>query len=88
MKKLWFRAKRTGLGWVPGSPEGWAITLVYALVLAWSIGRFTNYIVEHVGEPLLGQVFPILLHILWVSLILGSFLYICLKTGEKLEMKA
>jgi len=88
MKKPWFKAKSNGLGWVPASREGWAVTLVYAAVLAWSIGRFTNFIVEHVGEPFLGQVFPILLHTAWVSALVASFLYICLKSGERLEWRA
>lgn len=31
MKKLWFKNKRYGWGWVPASWEGWVAVLVYIL---------------------------------------------------------
>lgn len=83
MKKLWFKAKRYGWGWTPASWEGWAVTLVYAAALAWSVGRFTNYVVGHAGEPFLALLYPVLTHALWVSVLIGSLMYICVKTGEK-----
>jgi len=87
MKKLWFKAKRYGWGWTPASWEGWAVTLVYGVLLAWSIGRFTNYVVEHAGEPFFSILLPILLHVLWVSFLMGSLMYICVRTGEKPEFR-
>ncbi len=38
-KKLWFRAKSFGWGWVPISWQGWLVTLVYVLVLVWPVLR-------------------------------------------------
>ncbi len=83
MKKVWFKAKRYGWGWTPSSWQGWVIMLAYAVVLAWSVGRFSNYVIEHSGEPFGDILFPVLMHALWVSLLIGSLLYICVKTGEK-----
>jgi len=31
--KLWFRAKRFGWGWYPCSWEGWAVILLYVIVI-------------------------------------------------------
>ncbi|HWH07093.1 MAG TPA: hypothetical protein VNU47_01025 [Candidatus Paceibacterota bacterium] len=83
MKKLWFKAKTHGWGWYPSSWEGWAVTGVYAFLIAGSIGRFTNYVVTHTGEPFFSLLFPVLLHALWVTFLLGSLLYICIKRGEE-----
>ena len=32
-QKVWFRAKRFGLGWVPVTWQGWAVTLLYCAVM-------------------------------------------------------
>ncbi|KND50263.1 MAG: hypothetical protein AB198_01580 [Parcubacteria bacterium C7867-003] len=32
-KKLWFKAKRFGYGWYPCSWEGWAVILLYLIVV-------------------------------------------------------
>lgn len=87
MKKLWFKAKSHGWGWTPATWEGWAVTLVYVALLAWSIGRFTNYVVEHSGEPVSSLLFPIAGHIVWVSALIGSLSYITVKTGERPEWR-
>ena len=83
MKKLWFKAKRFGWGWYPVSPEGWLVTIIYAGLLAWSVGRFSNYVIGHTGEPFLSILFPVLMHALWVSALIASLMYIGIKTGEK-----
>ena len=31
MTKLWFKAKKYGWGWYPGSWEGWAVTSAYTI---------------------------------------------------------
>lgn len=85
MTKLWFKAKRYGWGWYPVTWQGWSLTLVYAVLLALEVGRLSNFVIEHQGEPLLALLMPILLHVLWVSFLIGSLLYICVKTGEKPE---
>ncbi len=36
-KKLWFKNKRYGYGWVPISWEGWASILVYAIAMAFVV---------------------------------------------------
>jgi hypothetical protein len=87
MKKLWFKAKRYGWGWYPVSVKGWLVTIVYAGLLAWSVGRFSNYVIEHSGEPFLSLLFPVLMHALWVSALIGSLMYIGIKTGEKPEWR-
>ncbi|HEY9480709.1 MAG TPA: hypothetical protein VIR98_00575 [Candidatus Paceibacterota bacterium] len=33
-KKLWFRAKRFGWGWVPVTWQGWAVTVAYIAIMA------------------------------------------------------
>lgn len=33
MEKLWFKAKRYGWGWTPATKEGWALTVIYILLL-------------------------------------------------------
>lgn len=38
-KKLWFRAKSFGWGWVPISWQGWLVTIVYILILVWTVVR-------------------------------------------------
>lgn len=83
MKKLWFKAKTYGWGWTPISWEGWVITGIYAVLLASSIGRFTNYVITHSGEPFFGVFIPVLFHALWVAFLIGSLLYICVKRGEE-----
>jgi hypothetical protein len=34
-KKLWFKAKTYGWGWIPATWEGWAVILVYVILFAW-----------------------------------------------------
>lgn len=85
MTKLWFKAKRYGWGWYPVTWQGWSITLVYAVLLALEVGRLSNYVIGHQGEPFFALVMPVLFHVLWAGFLIGSLLYICIKTGEKPE---
>lgn len=63
-KKLWFRAKSFGWGWVPISWQGWLVTLVYVLVLVWPVLRldpkvhsandfFANYVIIFIPATIL-----------------------------------
>lgn len=81
MKKLWFRARRFGWGWYPVSWQGWAVSILYAFLLALSLGRASNYALEHMTEGI-ALLIPMTLHILWVAFLIGSLMYICSKTGE------
>lgn len=36
-KKLWFKAKRYGYGWIPITWEGWTVIVLYATLLGWII---------------------------------------------------
>lgn len=85
MRKLWFKAKRYGWGWYPITWQGWLITVFYAVLLALEVGRVSNYAIEHSVEPLSRLIFPMLFHGLWILFLIGSLMYICLKTGEKPE---
>lgn len=82
MKKLWFRAKRYGWGWYPVSWQGWVVTILYAFVLALSVGRASNYALEHAPDGL-SLVAPLALHILWIAFLIGTLIAICYKTGEE-----
>ena len=83
MKKLWFKAKPNGWGWYPASTTGWVVTLVYFVLLAWSIGRFSNFVITNTGTPFLEILLPVLLHALWVAALIASLLYLCIKFGEE-----
>lgn len=41
-KGLWFKAKKYGYGWVPCSIEGWLITLVYVLIIAYLANAYIH----------------------------------------------
>lgn len=69
-KKLWFRAKTFGWGWVPVTRQGWLITLIFIAFITYMAtafltkGRLVEYFIS-----------------LAVSIIL--LIYICYRTGEK-----
>ncbi|MFA6520388.1 MAG: hypothetical protein WCT44_02140 [Candidatus Paceibacterota bacterium] len=41
VKKLWFKRRMYGWGWMPISWEGWAVTIIYILSLAGDL-KFIN----------------------------------------------
>jgi len=82
MQKPWFKAKQAGWGWYPHSWQGWSISFLYVLLLAWSLGRFSNYVIGHTAEPFLSILFPVLLHALWVAFLVWTLLSICSKTSD------
>lgn len=85
MKKLWFKVKRYGWGWYPVSWQGWTITLVYAVLLGIAVGRVSNYAIGHSVDTAGSLIVPILLHLVWIAFLIGTLLYICVRTGEKPE---
>ena len=87
MKRLWFKAKRYGWGWYPVTWQGWAVSIVYAFLLAVSVGRVSNYALEHLVEGTAAIVVPVLLHLAWIAFLISTLMFICYKTGEKPEWK-
>lgn len=37
---MWFRAKRDGWGWTPATWQGWAVTGIYAALVAGWVGYY------------------------------------------------
>ena len=70
-KDLWFRAKRYGYGWYPGSWQGWAVLGGYLLIV---FGLFqllgTNYLTYFCS-----------------FVATAALLVICYKTGEKTKWR-
>jgi hypothetical protein len=75
MDKLWFRAKRYGLGWYPVTWQGWAVVLMYVFSITALATYMNNH--EHSVSDFLMSFFPIL-YIQTVFLII-----ICYAKGEK-----
>lgn len=44
MKKIWFKAKRYGYGWVPATKEGWLVVCIYVVLFAAAEIIFTRRI--------------------------------------------
>lgn len=72
-KKLWFKRKQYGWGWVPCSWQGWVTVLFY--VLAMVIYQYTIRNTEPDGNFLVGVVFP-------VFIFTSILIFICYKKGE------
>lgn len=85
VRKLWFRAKEYGWGWFPISWQGWAVTVLYALLFTFSflvffgwVGAATESRID-LRETLFG-----VLEFLAVLAVLSYSLYrICRKFGEE-----
>lgn len=74
-KKLWFKAKRYGYGWVPCSYEGWLVLLMYILFL------FTDaLLLDKHSHSASDTVRPFLVHVVLATALL---LFICYRKGEK-----
>lgn len=74
-RKIWFPKKKYGYGWgLPITWQGWAVFLAYITLI------------------LLGTLFirksPVLIipFVIYVGVLSGIFIYICWKTGEKLDI--
>jgi len=78
-KKLWFRAKRYGLGWTPMSWEGWLCIAAYAAVM---IADVQWYTVAMNANPLDSQnITAIFVAILILAI--AALIGISYKKGEK-----
>lgn len=74
-KKLWFKAKLYGWGWVPCSWEGWLVLLSFVIFQFWNFLRLDKY--SHSSSdtirPFVIQTFIAVSILIWV----------CYKKGEK-----
>ena len=75
MKKLWFKRKKYGYGWVPASIEGYFVLFVY-LVLIIS----TTYITDAKSNSISDTLFRAAFNFLFFTL---GLVFICYKKGEK-----
>ncbi len=77
MKKLWFKRKKYGYGWVPSSWEGWFVIVLYILFL---ILKFENADIppRTFNDTIFGIVVPMVV----ATIIL---LVVCYVKGEKLK---
>ena len=55
-KKLWFRAKRYGYGWVPSTWQGWAVLAMYIFAVFSDAVFSDNH--SHSGSDFLMSFFP------------------------------
>jgi hypothetical protein len=55
--KIWFKAKRYGYGWYPGSWEGWLVLLVY-IIGSVAIFYQANPLLYSVRDVLIGIFVP------------------------------
>lgn len=73
--EYWFRAKTYGWGWYPVTWQGFAIILLYALLLAQSFYMVDRYS-QSVGDTLIGMIIPFVL-------LTALLIVVCYGTGEK-----
>ena len=88
-RKLWFRAKDFGWGWFPVSWQGWAITVVYALLFTISFLIFFSWIGAAVESRVETRdvVFGILEFLAVIGILSYSLYRVCLRFGEKPEWR-
>lgn len=72
-KKLWFKSRLYGYGWIPCSKEGWIIITIYIAVNLITAWIFTIIQIEQ------------LFFLFFIQLIISTLLliYICYHKGEK-----
>lgn len=72
--KVWFRAKTYGWGWTPVTWQGWIVTIIFAVLIGFSIARnSTGYTASQAILGFSPQ----------VILLIAALLCICYKKGEK-----
>jgi hypothetical protein len=69
----WFKRKLFGWGWTPARWQGWVTLIVFAVLIAWDIGRVSA---SSGGDTLLG-VAPSTIILLMLLIV------ICYRKGEK-----
>lgn len=74
-KEYWFRRKLYGWGWTPVRWQGWAVVLVFVVLLIWS--GFSISDSSEITEQQLTWFFVRLV------VLVGTLFFICFKKGEK-----
>jgi hypothetical protein len=74
MKKLWFRRKVYGYGWIPSTWQGWTVMGIYAILLAIWISIFIRY---------LDNINYLTIYLIGVFLLTGTLVFIAWLKGEK-----
>ncbi len=85
VRKLWFRAKEYGWGWYPISWQGWAVTVVYAILFTFTCLVFSGWVgaAEEAGVSFRDIAFGVLEFLAVIALLSYTLFRICMKWGEK-----
>jgi hypothetical protein len=78
-KKLWFKHKTYGYGWIPATREGWAVTCLYFFLLIPAIMYIAHDSKE--STQIDSQTAIAFLYIVLITIV---FMIICYIKGEKL----
>jgi len=83
-RKLWFRAREFGWGWFPISWQGWAITVLYALLFTFTFLIFFGWVGAAAESrfELRDVIFGVLEFLVVLGLLSYSLFRICTKWGE------
>ena len=85
VRTLWFRAKEYGWGWYPISWQGWAITVLYALLFTFTFLVFFGWAgaasEAHAGVR--DIVFGVLEFLIVIGILSYTLFRACTKWGEK-----
>lgn len=89
VRRLWFRAKDYGWGWHPISWQGWAITVLFALLYTFTFLVFFGWIgpAEEAGLEARDLVFSGLEFIAILVALTYTLFRICIRYGEKPEWR-
>lgn len=85
VRKLWFRAKEYGWGWYPISWQGWAVTVLYALLFTLASLVFGGWIgpAQESGVAVRDLAFGVLEFAAVFALLTYTLFRICMRYGEK-----
>ena len=75
MKKVWFKAKKYGWGWYPATWQGWLVTLLHVVYVAYRANTLTVMF-----DTSTSFAFRYIFELILPTIIL---LVVCLLTGEK-----
>jgi uncharacterized membrane protein (DUF2068 family) len=77
--RYWFKKKIFGWGWTPATWQGWAVILLFALIILWMALGFSS--IENPGAS------EILAFTIELVLVISLLIYISRKKGEKPRWK-
>ena len=73
-KRIWFRAKRYGWGWVPSTWQGWLIVAIWCALYAGMIATFDLWF----HESWVGTLLSVVVGFAWAAVLI----YVAYMTGE------